>query len=373
MVASPETTKTGQIDPLRSIVREALREFAGLEAKLAQLGDRVVAALADAEQERGSVQQFIDAFALEQEIQQMRQTARADEAVALFDIDHIQRERRDLEERVGRARALRSNLDAIAQVIRTCKEQLHDERVFRAPETADDVRIQQAMNAAREEERRRLAREIHDGPAQVLANAIFVVGIADQVVKREPDKVNEQLGDLKILLKDGVAEIRRYMFDLRPSMLEDQGLAPTLRYYVGEYNRMFAKRVDLAMREPLPPLSDDEELCIFRIVQEALQNIQKHAETDEAWIRLDCEDGDADRDRRIELTVTDHGRGFNPATKSPRQGSGAGMPGMRERAKLIGAELSFESEPGRGTTVRLKLPRPALTRTVETRDPPRVS
>ena len=123
------------------------------------------------------------------------------------------------------------------------------------------------------------------------------------------------------------------------------------------------------MGEPLPALSDDEELCIFRIVQEALQNIQKHADTDEAWIRFKHDDGSAERERCIELTVTDRGRGFNPALKTPRQGHGAGMPGMRERAKLIGAELSFESEPGHGTTVRLQLPRRSHERTAEDLEP----
>jgi two-component system sensor histidine kinase DegS len=212
--------------------------------------------------------------------------------------------------------------------------------------------MQQAMNSAREEERRRLAREIHDGPAQVLANAIFVVGIAEQVVKREPDKVTEQLSDLKGLLKDGVAEIRRFMFDLRPSMLEDQGLAPTLRYYVSEFNRMFAKRVEIRMSEPLPALTDDQELCIFRIVQEALQNIQKHAETDDGRVELATDEAG----RALILSVGDRGRGFHPGLSAPRLGQGAGLPGMRERARLIGAELALESRPGEGTTVRLRIP-----------------
>jgi two-component system sensor histidine kinase DegS len=352
MVASPDNSEATSVDALRAILREAAKEFTALEAKLAQLSDRVTAVLTGAETDRGSIQQFIDAFALEQDIQRKRPVRAEGGLGALFDFEHIQRERRELERRVVRSRALRTNLEAALQVVRSCKEQFAEERAFQAPENATDVRLQQAMNSAREEERRRLAREIHDGPAQVLANAIFVVGIGEQVVKREPDKVSEQLSDLKALLKDGVAEIRRFMFDLRPSMLEDQGLAPTLRYYVTEYNRMFAKRVELTTPEHLPTLNDDEELCVFRIVQEALQNIQKHAETDEASIALQLDD----QGRRLELTVADGGRGFTPSQTAPRQGQGAGLPGMRERARLIGAELTVESSPGEGTTLRLLIP-----------------
>lgn len=368
MVASLDNPEGSATDSLHAILWEALREFSALEAKLAQLGDRVAAVHDGAEQERGGIQQFIDAFALEQDIQQVRREPGAPSAVALFDFEHIQRERRELDRRVARSRALRINLDAAHGLARSIKEQFADDRAFQAPENAGDVRVQQAMNAAREEERRRLAREIHDGPAQVLANAIFVVGIAEQVVKREPDKVPEQLGDLKGLLKDGVAEIRRFMFDLRPSMLEDQGLSPTMRYYVIEYNRMFAKRVEMAMHESLPPLTGDQELCIFRIVQEALQNIQKHAETDEARIEL----GPDEAGHGLVLSIADRGRGFNPSLAAPRLGQGAGLPGMRERARLIGAEMTVESHPGDGTTVRLRIPLRAPTGRLDNRvaEPP---
>ena len=352
MVVSQKKPDAASRDSLGALHREAVRDFAALEAKLAQLSDRVSAVLADADQERTGIQHIIDAFALEPDVAESGGERGAAGRGAVFDFERIQRERRQLEQRALQARALRTNLDSVLGLVRSCREQLADERAFLAADNAVDVRLQQAMNAAREEERRRLAREIHDGPAQVLANAIFVVGIAEQVVKREPEKVPEQLGDLKGLLRDGVAEIRRFMFDLRPSMLEDQGLSPTLRYYVSEFNRMFAKRVELAVAEPLPPLTDDQELCIFRIVQEALQNIQKHAEADEARVALGVDEGG----RGLVLGVVDRGRGFVPSQLAPRHGQGAGLPGMRERARLIGAELSLESRPGEGTTVRLQIP-----------------
>jgi two-component system sensor histidine kinase DegS len=135
------------------------------------------------------------------------------------------------------------------------------------------------------------------------------------------------------------------MFDLRPTMLEDQGLGPTLRHFVNEYNRFFGMRVALALSEPLPPLTKEQDLTIFRIVQEALQNVRKHAQVGEARIAL-SEARDV-----LTLRIDDHGRGFDPATVVPRPGTGAGLPGMRERAKLIGAELTVQSAPSAGTTL----------------------
>jgi signal transduction histidine kinase len=108
-------------------------------------------------------------------------------------------------------------------------------------------------------------------------------------------------------------------------------------------------------------MTDDEELCIFRIVQEALQNIQKHADTDDARIEL----GLVEDERCLLLAVADGGRGFHPALTAPRHGQGAGMPGMRERARLIGADLAIESQPGAGTTVRLRIPLRAQTGSLE--------
>jgi two-component system sensor histidine kinase DegS len=233
-------------------------------------------------------------------------------------------------------------------VIQSFAIQLTPARAFRQIQETDDIRLQHAMNTAREDERRRLAREIHDGPAQVMANAIYAIQIAEQVARRAPDQVSEELLRTRELLKDGVAEIRRFMFDLRPTMLQDHGLSATLRRYVDDYNRFFGKKIEIQVDEPLPTMTADQELTIFRIVQESLQNIHKHAGYDAtASIHLSGQTGN------IELIVHDTGRGFEPDAIVPRPGSGAGLPGMKERAKLAGAELTIESAIGAGTTVHL--------------------
>jgi two-component system sensor histidine kinase DegS len=207
------------------------------------------------------------------------------------------------------------------------------------------------MNSAREDERRRLAREIHDGPAQVLSNAIFAVHTTEQIAKRAPAQVADELALLRELLKDGVAEIRRFMFDLRPTMLQDLGLGPTLARYVDDYSRFFAKRVTLRCEDALPPLSPDQELTIFRIVQEGLQNVHKHAGAGaDAAVDL------AVIGNWLSLTIADTGRGFDPTTLTPRAGHGAGLPGMRERANLVGGEISVTSQVGVGSTISFRMP-----------------
>jgi two-component system sensor histidine kinase DegS len=337
-----------QTDSLAAILREAKRELANAETRLCDLLDRAATITARAEQERTQLQRFLEEFALEQTVFH-NEPHLGGGTGPLIDIDALRRGAQELSDELNNAGALRGNVATAVQLVRAFREQFSGDRAFQPIHETADIRLQQAMNAAREDERRRLAREVHDGPAQVMANAIFAIEIAEQVARRAPDQVADELTRVRALLKDGVAEIRRFMFDLRPAMLQDQGLGPTLKRYVDDYNRFFAKRVSLEMAEPLPLMTSEQELTIFRIVQEALQNIHKHAGVDEAAISL------AHLGQRLDLTIEDHGRGFHPSANVPRPGSGAGLPGMRERAKLIGAELAVDSAPGTGTHLHLSM------------------
>ena len=311
-------TPSAPADSLAAVRAEAERELASAEARLLQLLDRATVLASLAEQERGHLQRFLEEFALEQAIYDEPPVPGRGGTGPLIDVQALRQGAQELADELQRASALRANLATAVQVAR---------EPFQPVEDTDDVKLQQAMTAAREDERRRLAREVHDGPAQVLANAIFAIDLADQIAKRAPDQVVEELGRVRVLLKEGVAEIRRFMFDLRPTMLEDQGLAPTLRHYVAEYNRFFGMRVGLEVAEPLPALTKEQDLTIFRIVQEALQNTRKHAQVDDARIKLKCPGN------RLELRIEDSGKGFDPATLVPRPGTGAGLPGIRERAR----------------------------------------
>ncbi|MFL5761786.1 MAG: histidine kinase [Thermomicrobiales bacterium] len=341
---------TVAVDKLDSILQEARRELVSSEARLAQLFERANQIATSLEQEQVELQRFLEEFALEPRIYHRPEPKVDGGSGPLFDIDAMREGIQELTTDLGRSVALRNNLSAALQLIQLCQDQLSEERAFRNVQDTADVRLQQAMNSAREDERRRLAREVHDGPAQVLTNAIYGVQIAEQVAKREPENVAEELSRVRLLLRDGVDEIRRFMFNLRPSILEEQGLAPTLKLHVESYRSFFARNVALSIDEPLPLMTGEQPLTIFRVVQEALQNVNKHAGPDAATTV-----GISYDDSYLYLIVRDTGRGFDPESIVPRPGAGAGLPGMRERARLIGADLSITSAPGDGTEVNLKM------------------
>jgi two-component system sensor histidine kinase DegS len=347
-IVDPRATGSS-VDKLGALLDEARRELSSSEARLGQLLARANEIATTAVQEQTELQRFLEEFALEPMI--YHRQPRVDRGTGpLFDIEAMRAGAQDLATEVGRSVALRGNLVNVVQMIQLCQDQLAQDHAFQSVQETADIRLQQAMNSAREDERRRLAREIHDGPAQVLTNAIYAIQIAEQVARRAPDQVAEELSRVRELLKDGVTEIRRFMFDLRPTMLQDHGLSPTLRRYVEDYNRFFAKRIQLTVDEPLPALTPDQELTIFRIVQEALQNVHKHAGIEaNAAITL------AHEETWLHLTIVDTGRGFDPKSVVPRPGTGAGLPGMRERAKLAGADLTVTSAPGAGTAIELRM------------------
>jgi two-component system sensor histidine kinase DegS len=211
--------------------------------------------------------------------------------------------------------------------------------------------FQAAINEAREDERRRLAREIHDGPAQVLANAIYLVQIVEQLVKRNPDGVEEELGRLRDFLKEGVTEVRRFMFDLRPTTLQDYGLALSIERYVENFGRFSGRRATCSIEGTIPTLPPDHDLVVFRVVQEALQNAHKHAGSDASVEIKVCVEMD-----NLIVRISDDGVGFDPALVSPKLSSGAGLLGMRDRAAVARARLSIESRLGSGTVIMLTLP-----------------
>jgi signal transduction histidine kinase len=129
------------------------------------------------------------------------------------------------------------------------------------------------------------------------------------------------------------------------------GLNATLARYVEEFQASHDLIVELAVPADELPIDDRAQISIFRILQEGLQNIQKHAAAARAWIELVCLP-----DGSVSLTVRDDGQGFDPSGQKPTARSGAGLLGMRERAALLGGTLTVASTPGRGTTITLHLP-----------------
>lgn len=219
---------------------------------------------------------------------------------------------------------------------------------------ANRAAIRSAAFAAQEQERQRLAREIHDGPAQALANAIVGLEFVERAIRSVQGPVNERALDeierIKSSLRDGLTEIRRFIFDLRPTMLQDRGLPQTVEHYIATYQSVFPMAIEFRAAAGLPRLTPDQELTAFRVIQEAIQNCRKHARATHVSVSIDC------IEETLTVIIADNGRGFSPERVTTHLMSGAGLRGMRERAALIGGTLSIQSAPGEGTVVTLHAP-----------------
>lgn len=205
---------------------------------------------------------------------------------------------------------------------------------------------------AQEEERKRIARELHDETGQALAS--LMVGLRNVEEAPTPEEVRRRLADLRALSASTLENVRRLALELRPSVLDDLGLAAALRRYVHEYAARFQKPVDLQVigLDDGQRLSPEVETALYRIVQEALTNAAKYAQAEHISVLLECHGG------QVSAIVEDDGRGFD-AENVLRSGLSAnrlGIYGMRERAELVGGTLTIESQEGRGTTVYVRVP-----------------
>lgn len=208
----------------------------------------------------------------------------------------------------------------------------------------DRLEAERAAGAARalsaqERERHRIARELHDEVGQTLTAVLLQL---KRVADRAPEGLREEVGQAQEATRAGLDEIRFIARRLRPGVLEELGLASALRSLAGEFS---AHGLTVRHHVPggLPPLTEESELVLYRVAQEGLTNTARHAAADHAEVRLQQIDGG------VELLVRDNGRGLGEATE------GAGIRGMRERALLIGAELTVSGAPGGGTDVRLRV------------------
>jgi two-component system, NarL family, sensor histidine kinase UhpB len=193
-----------------------------------------------------------------------------------------------------------------------------------------------------EGERRRIARELHDEVGQTLTGVMLQVeGLAGRI----PEELREQLDELRETARHGTEEVRRIARQLRPEALEDLGLQSALAALAAAFGEQAGVRVDRRL-EPGLPLSQEQELVVYRIAQEALTNVARHARASEVQLHL------RRTNEHVVLTVRDDGRGLPPAAL----GSSHGIRGMRERAMLIDAQLAIAEPPAGGTEVRLAIP-----------------
>ena len=210
-----------------------------------------------------------------------------------------------------------------------------------------------------EDERLRVSREIHDGPAQEMANLIYQASICERLVDTRPEEAKAGLQELRRQIRTCLADVRQIIFDMRPMSLDDLGLVPALRQLVSKLEERKILKTDFQVNGKERALEKHVEVTLFRIIQEGLNNIHRHAGVSEGRLRLLFSPND------LSILISDEGRGFDMAETEEMRKSGTGnghfgILGMEERAKLIGASLNVISNPGEGTKIHVKLPYPKL-------------
>jgi PAS domain S-box-containing protein len=200
---------------------------------------------------------------------------------------------------------------------------------------------------ATEDERRRIARELHDDTAQRLATLILRL----RTLEREPDAGARAVlvDEIRQEIVETADEVKRISRGLRPPELEEVGLALAVRAHVRTLRERLGFEIDAELDDVDPFLDLTGKLALYRIVQEALSNVRRHAGPCRTTLRLLAADG------HVVAEVADDGRGFDPASRMELD-RGLGLIGMRERASMIGGRMSIESAPGAGTSVRASVP-----------------
>ncbi|CAA9543945.1 MAG: hypothetical protein AVDCRST_MAG73-2221 [uncultured Thermomicrobiales bacterium] len=249
---SPQFSNSHDADDQGIVLAEANRALDAIEVQPGQRCDRGGAIAALADRERLELQRVLQESALDHVLFDNPATAVSSQFGAVIDVAALRRSSEELDRGHQRSSAVNANPETAVQTVRELTDLLSPERAFLSVHNTADVRLQQAMPSAREDERRRLAHKVHDGPPHAMANATFAIEIAEQIAKRAPDHVAKELNRVRTLLNEGVAEIRRFMFDLLPTMVQDRGLGPTLRRYGDDDNRFIGKRVELNLEEPHP-------------------------------------------------------------------------------------------------------------------------
>jgi two-component system, NarL family, sensor histidine kinase UhpB len=221
--------------------------------------------------------------------------------------------------------------------------------MLEAIDDATRLRASQIINA-QEQERKRIARELHDETSQVLTSLLISLAILEESITTQ--EARDRIADTRKLAHQTLRAIRNLSIDLRPSALDDLGLLPALRWYIKEYQKKCSIEVDFVAHGLRHRLSAEVETALYRIVQESLTNTARHANARKVLITMK-EDVDA-----VFVTIIDDGQGFDVGTllKTPDQDRGLGLAGMNERAVLLDGSLDIHSSPGHGVTIEVRIP-----------------
>ena len=219
-----------------------------------------------------------------------------------------------------------------------------------AAEGIDPKIVLSQVIQAQEDERLYVSRQIHDGPAQTMTNLVLRAEICERLIDMDAARAKTELAGLKNVVNTTLQDTRRFIFDLRPMILDDLGLEPTLRRYIMQFTEKFKLDVGVAFNGLNGRLPIQLEVAIFRIVQEALTNVARHAHANHVQVSVDLSSD------VITVQIEDDGSGFSADDARLNDPKYKGIASMRQRVEMFGGSLNIETAPGRGTRIAAVLP-----------------
>lgn len=259
--------------------------------------------------------------------------------------DRLQRRLQSLLQTIERAEHLANRLNVTISYLTSDYEDVG--------EAIDKAKLKQDYSLriieAQEEERKRLSREIHDGPAQMMANVLLRSDLIERTYREKgPELAFQEIKSLKEMVRDALTEVRRIIYDLRPMALDDLGLVPTLKKYLEtteDYNK--GTKLYFQSNGNEVRLPGNYETAIFRLVQEAITNAVRHGKASQIEVKVEW------LKNHVTLIVKDNGAGFD---QSIVKNQSFGLLGMKERIELVNGEFFINSSPGNGTVLMFQIP-----------------
>ncbi|MFB4210385.1 sensor histidine kinase [Shouchella sp. JSM 1781072] len=258
--------------------------------------------------------------------------------------DDIERRLKNLQDTISRAEQLSVQMSVVFDFLSS--------DLKKVGEIIEDAKEKQSFGLkiieAQEEERGRLSREIHDGPAQMMANVMLHSELIERIYQEKGiHEALKEIRGLRKMVRSSLAEVRRIIYDLRPMALEDLGLIPTLRKYLENIEERHGLTVHFKHLGIETRLEQHFEIAVFRLIQEAVQNAIKHANPTEVLVKIEM------KRNNVMVVIKDDGVGFNPSTKKD---SSFGIIGMKERVNMLNGAITIQSEIEQGTNILIQLP-----------------
>lgn len=217
---------------------------------------------------------------------------------------------------------------------------------------SDGISVLEMMINSQETERQRLSRQMHDGPAQALSNFIVQTEIAARMFEIDKDKAKNELDNLKSTAMSTFQKVRNFISELRPMMLDDLGLLPTIKKYTEIFKEQYGNDVNLSFTGQEKRLEPYLEVMIFRALQELMGNALRHNQDQAVKVQINIQI--VIDENQIKLVVTDNGKGFDTAMLSSTKGLGLKL--IEDRVEMLGGFFDLDSSPGQGCRVSLTVP-----------------